>query len=197
MNIRPNLAFPIAGLALALLPLAHANQTISQTSSDDMDELQFFQPMGQSFTAEGAFLTDFQFYIGPANQNWPVTSLSMEILDGNGLGGSVLDSQTFSPGGGYQWLDWSLKLAVTSGNQYTAVITNSGSPYWGIDGYDGDAYSGGQAYVNNYPQYNTIGDFTFQATFASAAPDAASTLGLLGAGLGVLFLAGSRKRVSS
>lgn len=155
-------AFTAALLAAALPVAAHA-ATIEAVSGVRGASITYFQPIGQSFTAIDSQLTSigFQFQsLNPDRTNDPIT---LTIRAGAGLTGAVLATQNFTLPTSINsrtpvWFDIALaNLGVTIGDQYTAVLTTTGSfrnaVTFGPDlniytgqPLSGDAYAGGQLY---------------------------------------------------
>jgi hypothetical protein len=144
---------------------------------------------GQSFTALSDQLLSFDFQLETFNPSFPNDPFTLQILQGDGLGGTVLASQTFTvPNNfnGYTGVTFTTPLSVVSGDIYTATLRTD-SVYFGITNSPNSTYDGGKAYFGSSPQYqpyyHDYTQFGFQATFAdgsdSSVPDATSTLPLL------------------
>jgi hypothetical protein len=185
--------------AVSLVVSAHA-QTVSQLQTDGSIQVQYGEPLGQSFTAVNNELTSFEFNMDGNYNPVPNDPLALDILQGSGIGGAVLASSTFSLADGFDdWAGANFNLNVTNGQQYTATLETD-TPYWGVNTYDSDSvdpYSGGEGFIQGDLAssffYSTYADFQFQATFTDgskvAVPDASSTILMLSSallGLGVL-----------
>lgn len=186
--------------ALAIGGAAFAGPIVQATSNTNM-QIEFFEPIGQSFTAEDSAVK-FGLYIEPINAGFPLSGLHFRLLSGDGLGGGVLLDQTLSPAlgfGGYLEFDLST-VALTLGNAYTVAVDVPGtSPYWGanLNG-GGNPYAGGQAYYNdpnNILPGAATSDFRFQVLPTIAAIPEPGTLVL--AGLALAGLVATRRRQSA
>lgn len=188
----------LAVLSLAsFLPVAHAG-LILQDSADGAYQVQYFSAMGQSFKAEDAQIQSIGFFFRSFNTQYAIPSLTITLLNGDGLGGSSIGSSTFTPPvvGFDFWLDtgfnsvidWSdvwfdadfSSVLLTVGNVYTAQISTS-NPYWGTDiRFSGNPYADGRAFWSGTAQENA--DFRFRVIPATSVPEPA-TFALLGLGL--------------
>jgi hypothetical protein len=129
-----------------------------------------FGPLGQSFTAIDEHLTSFGFQFelfNPGHANSPFT---FQLLAGEGLGGSVVTTKTFTLPTSINdrtatWFDFDLTgTDVTVGSKYTAVLSTSSLRYGVVLGPEiniftgqilgGDAYAGGTALFTNVPYSN-------------------------------------------
>ena len=186
----------ISLIALLLLPIvanhAHGVTISSLTDGKVTSQINYYNPIGQTFQAEGTFLNSFAFYYTVLNGAMPNSTITLSIYAGIGDGGALIGAETFSLDAAHNGLHAvnfsSLGSVFTIGNQYSAMLTNTNS-YWGIyrsnNGYaNGNAIEGGVAYESF--------DQRFSATFSSV-PDTGSTAALLGAG--VVALAFARRRL--
>ena len=152
-------------------------------------QVDFFEPIGQSFTAEDSSVK-FAFFFCGFNPETPNDPLDMRLLAGNGLDGSQLSDVTFSLPSefrGFFDIDFTA-VALTVGQQYTAIISVPGtSPRWLVAVIPGDdPYAGGRAYYTSQPFFMTNlsgDDMSFRVTPVRAAVPAPATLALLGLGL--------------
>jgi hypothetical protein len=137
-------------IALTMLAAASAVSAgpILQDQSNGIYQINYFEPIGQSFTAEDAYVS-FGFYFETINPSFPVDDITISLVSGDGSLGSVLAQSTFTLASGFVGffdVDFS-SVALNVGSQYTALLNVSGdSPYWGIrlsTGYLGDLYTGG------------------------------------------------------
>ena len=212
-------AFAAALLAATCVAVpAHAGdiQVISGTTGARATTL-YNGPIGQSFTSIDSTLTSigFQFQLfNTSNANTPFT---LQLLNGSGLGGTSIFTTQFTlpttiPTSGLNWFDVSLvNLAVTIGNVYTAVLSNSSLRYGVVLGPEvniytgqplgGDAYTGGQAFgVQSYPNCpNTPAspcDLNFRVsgtTATGAVPEPATWAMMIG---GFAMMGGALRRRS-
>lgn len=179
--------------ALLALPVASRGVTVvTQPNSDVSMQVEYFEPLGQSFTAVGNTLLSFEFYLFPMNPFFANVSLTLDIRQGAGTGGAVLDTVTLNLADGYVgWAGSAFNVSLVTGQQYTATLDTS-NPYWGLAGLQSDGYAGGQSFAEpgGFAQ-----DFMFRATFDDTnVPDTANTLGLLT--LALTGLVGLRRRLS-
>jgi len=129
-----------------------------------------YGPLGQSFTAIDEHLTSFGFQFelfNPGSANSPFT---FQLLAGEGLGGSVVTTKTFTLPTSINdrtatWFDFDLTgTDVTVGSKYTAVLSTSSLRYGVVMGPEiniftgqilgGDAYAGGKAVFTTVPYSN-------------------------------------------
>jgi hypothetical protein len=137
-------------IALTMLAAASAVSAgpILQDQSNGIYQINYFEPIGQSFTAEDAYVS-FGFYFETINPSFPVDDITISLVSGDGSLGSILAQSTFTLASGFVGfhdVDFS-SVALNVGSQYTALLSVSGdSPYWGIrlyTGYAQDYYTGG------------------------------------------------------
>ena len=163
------------------LPSAHAD-LILQDSQNSSYQVLAYSSMGQSFTAEDAQIQSVGFFFRAFNPHVGITSLTITLLNGDGLGGSTIDSSTFTPvAGSSSWFDADFSsVLLTVGNVYTAQISTANA-YWGVDVQSpGNPYANGGAFMSGSALANS--DFRFRVTPASSVPEPA-TLALFGLGL--------------
>jgi hypothetical protein len=162
-------------------------------------------PLGQSFTAGlSGVLADINVFA-----NGDITgggnTLTLDIYAGNGVGGTLLGSETqaatitYNAGLNLNVLSVNvsgLGIDVKSGSQYTFAFTNLGGSgdlaTQGILGSDSNPYAGGQIYTG--PGYGSPAqwDLAFQ-TEVSAIPEPKTSVLML-AGLALWGCIGSRRK---
>lgn len=137
---------------IGLLEMATGNArgaVILQNTGDFAIQVDYYEPVAQSFTAEDPLIV-FAFNFNDFNVTSPNDPLQLRLLEGDGLGGSVLAMVGFSVPLAFDgFYDVSLSsVTLTPGNVYTAELTVPGdSPYWGVRlNDDGNPYPGGRAY---------------------------------------------------
>lgn len=201
MRIAPKLLVILAAAAATPAP-AHAGFII-QDQFDITIQVNAFEPIGQSFTAEDPGVK-FAFFYTPINGGALNDPLEIRLLAGDGLGGPQLGSFTFSmPSGfsGFFDVDFS-SVTLTVGQQYTAVVIQPGSsPYWGVElQQNTNPYSGGRAYfTSGFGLQNNPGDdFRFRVTpVAVAAVPAPPALVLAGLGIAGLLVRRRQRAVAA
>lgn len=169
-----------------------------------------FGSYGQSFMAEDENIT-FGLSIYAANPNTSGSdNIAFTLLAGDGLDGTVLDTQYLVPDLETEQSTYTELFTVdfsgvdlTVGDMYTVGWSGQGSFFWGFHLYTqslnmGPSYEGGQLYGN----VNRFGDFS-DARFAitpavaddndNVAVPEPSTIGLM-ATLGVLCVARQRRK---
>ncbi len=152
-------------LALSLSALAttaaHAETTMITGGSGQRSlGIQFFGPVGQSFTVNDPLLRSFGFQFQTLNANQANAPVTLTIRQGEGLTGSVVASATETilgiPTGRIPtFFDFDFTgTTLLSGQSYTALLSTTSSRYGLVYGPDinifngqvlgGDAYSGGK-----------------------------------------------------
>lgn len=186
---------------LAASQLAAAGPILQDQGSGGL-QINYYEPLGQSFTAEDSYIS-FAFSYLVMNQPFEVSDLTLTLLDGEGLGGAVLTSRVFSLTPSYSgFFDVDLSAAaLTVGQKYTVTVSAVGdSPYWGL-GFNGnyETYTGGRIWTARPEGLTNFGDITRMDTLFRVTPmtppasvPEPATLALFGAGM--LGLAASRRR---
>ena len=155
-------------------------------------QVEFYDPAGQSFTAEDPSVR-VGIYVVPMNAFLTISSLTLSLRDGPGTGGTLLASTTLSPAAdfeGYLTADFG-SVPLVIGNIYTAQISATNA-YWGIEGNVSDVYSGGTAFLQGIPGGccgTPAGDLRF---LVEPVPEPAS-VGLAALGLAALGLWRARR----
>jgi len=179
-----------------LVPTAPATLvTIEQNIEETGVQIEYFEPLGQSFTAvEGQLLTTaFHFFpINPGFANDPVT---VTLHQGEGLSGPILGTISVvlpGPSGSFlssgEWIesDWSsLNIGLIAGEKYTLEL-DATTPYAGFLASFYDTYPEGISFRE--PLDGTFTDMAFRIGIWSSSnvPDSGSALGLMSASLAAL-----------
>lgn len=143
--------------------------------------------LGQSFTAEDSFVS-LTVEASDGNQHLQpgVWSIALDFLEGDGPGGAVLDTFSFTPVGfSLQQFTFDLShIALTVGNHYSFILTSTGGR--GVTGRtSSDIYAGGRAFRSDNGA--SFGELGFAVTPTAPPPSsgvpAPGALALLGFGL--------------
>jgi len=190
-------AFVSVAFSVALLSARADIIVMSDPGNEGGAQIQYYSPIGQSFTAASDELLGFEFFFDTLNGKYTNPPITLSIRQGEGTSGAVLDSKTFSLPDNYQgWGGAAFALNLISGGLYTATLETS-NPYWGIRLVPGsDTYTGGHAFINGTPlEGQETTDLVFRATFADAhVPDVTSTAGVFL--IGLLGLGAMRRRMT-
>jgi len=180
--------------------------TINQDSWTNMFQIQYFEPLGQSFTATDTDIASVGLFIRHVNEHLNYNDHSLTITLFNGAGDFSLTSQLATNNfavlnGNDYWLDLDVSdVSFVQDGVYTIGVFND-TPQWGVDVNDQtNPYDGGRAYWNPGGSNNIqpeIADLRFRVTPNNSSPvPEPSTMFLFG--LGILSLAGvNRKKIVS
>lgn len=151
-------------------------------------QVQFYEPVGQVFTAEDSFVrAGLSFEV--INSSFANSdAIQYSLYAGSGVGGALLASTSFNLAdgfAGFHLADFSA-VALTIGNQYTlAASTVGASPYWGVNT-SATAYAGGSGVV----QGQVVAQRMALSVVPVAVPEPAAMLLL---GLGGAAMVGRRR----
>lgn len=147
-------------LALTLtalsVPAVAAAGTILIPGVSLLNQVDFHEPIGQSFTAEDPSV-EAGLYFSAINPHLANTDpVRYDLYAGHGTGGTLLATLSFSlPDGfvGFKLVDLT-SVALTVGNVYslTASIVGS-SGHWGINGNTSNVYPGGSGISGTLPDF--------------------------------------------
>ena len=181
----------LTSLAIAAFATTAGAAPILQDQRNGTAQINFYSPIGQSFTAEDAFVSigffieDLNPGVAPGDDDVTIT-----LYAGEGTGGAVLGSGDVTgltlDFEGWVDVDFS-SVALTLGAVYTAIISDD-TVRWGVHYGVGNLYAGGQSYVNGNAQANT------DARFRVLPQQVPEPLTLVLAGLGLAGVAIRRRR---
>lgn len=165
-----------AGLGLLLgiaVPLAALGDQgdISYTSQNNFEQIQYFSPVGQSFTAQAGVLHAFSFWVIDCNSNQGGNILTVTLYSGETTAPANQIAQTTVtiPGSGSQngFLDAILDVPTVKGNLYTATVSATSARGCIAENYPeftavpaGPPYPNGQALSQGV--FSASDDFSFQ-----------------------------------
>lgn len=199
INATPALLF-LALTIISVVPTVEAG-VILQAQGTSWYQIDSHEPLGQSFKAEDQSVY-FAFWFSDANQHVSNEEITVSILSGAGLGGSVLaqKSALLTPqtsGGGFgiaagEFIDFDFTdLQLVVGETYTASV-EAQNARWGLRANSGssggsvDTYTDGMAYFGGTQPSVEVLDFRFRVT-PEAVPEPSIlflfSLGLVGFGL--------------
>jgi hypothetical protein len=173
MKSRVLMLAAIFGLAGAA---AHAGTILNDTATSQV-QVEYFGPIGQSFTAIDDQLVSIGFKLGTLNQGFPNDPVTVDLYSGTGTGGTLLASDTLTLPASLDYtaftnFDFS-GTTLTVGGIYSAVVSIDGSsPHTGIGLSLTDTYSGGTAFSQNLGDAGCnpgACDLAFQVVGTSAA----------------------------
>jgi len=182
-------------LLFLMFSAASVHASIIQDSSNGWYQIQHFEPIGQSFTAEESHSLLAGMYVGDGNESHAPNDYLITIKLFSGAGIFTSDHELLSQevdlhsigARGYANLDIS-SILFDVGSSYTIALYND-NPRWGLE-VGGDLYSGGMFYASGIGHSGT--DARFQVV--SAPVPEPSTFALVGLGiLGVGFARRFRK----
>ena len=156
------------------------------------NQVQFAEPVGQTFTAEDPLVSAGLYFL-VMNPQFPNSdAIEYQLHQGSGTGGALLASTTFNLASGFDgfhMVDFS-SVALTPGNVYTLTASIVGtSPYWGV-AKSIDVYAGGVAVFFGVPEPG--GEMALSVV--PQAPEPASLFLIASAGLGLLIETKRRRK---
>jgi len=175
----------VAVSALFAVPEAATAGPIVLNPGWGTGQVQFFEPIGQSFTAEDPSVTAALYFdvINPTSP--PSDPIRYDLFEGFGTGGALIASWEFmlAPGfSGFYDVDFS-SVVLSVGSEYSLVASVVGdSPYWGVVA-SADSYAGGSPIYGQDIGWNPPEIALRVLPTTASVPDPGSTLLLLGIGL--------------
>ncbi len=173
--------------------------TINQDTNTGSLQVQYYEPLGQSFTATDTDIGYVGFMMQPYNQQFNDLTLTMSLFRGAGdfSSNALLTTNSFTLSNNYQgWLDLDVStLSFTQDTAYTIGIFND-TPQWGVSiNWNGNPYSGGLAYHEG--QAHSGSDLQFHVGSGNVSRPVPEPSTILLLGLGLIGMVGyGRKRLS-
>lgn len=160
-------------------------------------QIQSFEPLGQSFTAEYASLLEIGFAFGTLNAQFAAVPVTIDLYLGAGAGGTFIAQRSINPTptasgleAEFAYADFS-GITLDVGEVYTAWLSTTNS-YWGVGGTQ-DLYAGGQVYLG-VPSGSGTEDLMFDVR---SKVEVSEPYPLLLLAPGILLLAAARRRAAS
>lgn len=177
-------AFALLSAALTASTAEAATTVVTSGSGARALQIAYYGPVGQSFTATDTNLLSFGFQFETFNVGQPNSPVTLSILAGDGLGGSLVASRTTTlpaipatrTG---TWFDFDFTgTTLATGQVYTALLSTTSSLLGLVYGPDiniytgqvlgSDAYAGGKIVstraLDSICTTNTICDTNFRFT---------------------------------
>lgn len=159
----------LLGMGVPLAALADQGD-INYSSENWFDQVQYYSPIGQSFTAQAGALHAFSFWVLDCNSNQGGNTLTVTLYSGESTAPANQIAQTTMtmPGTGTQdgFLDAIFDVPTVKGSLYTATISSPSARGCLRENYTeftavppGPAYPNGQALVQG--AFSAADDFPF------------------------------------
>ncbi|HXD84536.1 MAG TPA: hypothetical protein VN599_08905 [Rudaea sp.] len=172
-GVLPGVWRAVLGLLLGVgAPLAAlADQgDINYSSENWFDQIQYYSPIGQSFTAQAGALHAFSFWVLDCNSNQGGNTLTVTLYSGESTApaNQIAQATVTIPGTGTQdgFLDAIFDVPTVKGSLYTATISSPSARGCLRENYTeftavppGPAYPNGQALVQG--AFSAADDFPF------------------------------------
>lgn len=159
----------LLGMGVPLAALADQGD-VNYSSENWFDQIQYYSPIGQSFTAQAGALHAFSFWVLDCNSNQGGNTLTVTLYSGESTAPANQIAQTTVtiPGTGTQdgFLDAIFDVPTVKGSLYTATISSPSARGCLRENYTeftavppGPAYPNGQALVQG--AFSAADDFPF------------------------------------